>query len=44
MTRNAPINELLYQDALRRQERTRCYESQSLQSIPLPGRTLNLNN
>lgn len=44
LTRNAPINELLYQDALRRQEKARGYESQSLQNIPPPGRVLNLNN
>ena len=44
MTRNAPINELLYQDAIRRQERAKGYESQNLQSIPLPGKLLNLNN
>ena len=44
MTRNAPINELLYQDAIRRQERAKGYESQNLQNIPLPGKLLNLNN
>lgn len=44
MIRNAPINELLYQDAVRRQERAKGYESQNQQTIPIPGKALNLNN
>ena len=44
LTRNAPINELLYQDAMRRQERAREFESQNSQNAPIPGRSVNLNN
>ena len=34
----------MYQDAVRRQERAKGYESQSQQNAPIPARSLNLNN
>lgn len=44
LARNAPIDHLLYTDALRRQEKARDIESASLGPQARPERTVNLNN
>ncbi len=44
LSRNGQIDDLLYQDALRRQEKARGIECHNSRVASVPGKSLNLNN